>query len=373
MSAALQAVPAPAAPIVAASGICHYFGEGESRTQVLFDNTLSVGAGQMLIMTGPSGSGKTTLLTLIGALRTVQEGALSILGRDVAGLDPAALSLIRREIGFIFQMHNLFESLTAIENVMMSTWMRDTPAEEGRRRGVALLERLGLGHRIDYKPGALSGGQRQRVAVARALVNRPRMILADEPTAALDKESVQIVVDLLKEMTETEGSSVLMVTHDHRILDSADRVVNMIDGRIASDVKVKEVVAICEFLRGIDLFSAFTVSELGSIADKLVLRPFKAGDDLIRQGDVGEEFFLLGSGKVDVLVRGTQGTTACVNTLQAGAAFGERALLTGDVRNATIRATEDGAAYVLSKPHFQDALKASPDFRTQVQQMYFRR
>lgn len=356
---------------VSAVNICHHFGEGEFRSQVLFDNTLMVTPGQLVIMTGPSGSGKTTFLTLIGALRSVQEGSLIVLGRDMSGLDQAGLARVRREIGFIFQLHNLFESLTALENVMMATHVLGLPPEKGRERGIELLKRLGLGHRIDYKPRTLSGGQRQRVAVARALVNRPRLILADEPTAALDKDSVHVVMGLLNEMTE-DGCSVLMVTHDHRILNVADRVVNMIDGRIVSDVKVKEAVAICEFLKGIDLFSTFSVPELGAIADKLKTRRFQAGDDLIRQGDAGEEFFLLGSGRVDVIVT-RAGTSERVNTLGPGAAFGERALLTGEVRNATIRATEPCLAYVLDKPHFTAALQASPDFRTQVQQMYFQR
>jgi putative ABC transport system ATP-binding protein len=350
----------------------YYFGDGEFRNQVLFDNTINVLPGQMTIMTGPSGSGKTTLMTLIGALRVVQDGRLAVLGQEIGGLGAEALVTLRRQIGFIFQMHNLFESLSAIENVMMATHVLDVPAEEGRRRGVELLTRLGLGHRIDYKPKALSGGQRQRVAVARALINRPRLILADEPTAALDKDSVRVVVDLLKEMTQMEDSAVVMVTHDHRILDSADRVVNMVDGRIVSDVKVKEVIAICEFLRGIELFAGFSVPELGAIADKLELRPFQAGDELIRQNDLGKEFFLLRSGTVAVS-RTVDNLTSQVATLEAGAAFGERALLTGDVRNATIRGLTAGTVYVLDKPHFEAALKTSPDFRTQVQQLYFGR
>jgi len=358
--------------IIEADGICHYFGDGEFRTQVLFDNTMRVAPGELIMMTGPSGSGKTTLLTLIGALRAVQEGRLSVLGREVGGLDKAELAMVRREIGFIFQMHNLFESLSAIENVMMSTRLLGVPDEEGRRRGVELLERLGLGHRINYKPGALSGGQRQRVAVARSLVNRPRLILADEPTAALDKDSVRIVVDLLKDMTKAQNGSVVMVTHDHRILDAADRVVNMVDGRIVSNVNVKEAVVICEFLHGIELFSSFTITELGAIADHMQTRPFDVGDDLIRQGDLGREFFLLGKGKVEV-IHDDNGLATRLNILEAGAAFGERALLTGDVRNATIRALEPGFAYVLDKPHFDAAVQASPDFRTQVQQMYFQR
>lgn len=359
-------------PIVEASGICHHFGEGEFRTQILFDNTLTVSPGQLIIMTGPSGSGKTTLLTLIGALRAVQHGHLRVLGHEMTGLAAETLTLVRREIGFIFQMHNLFDSLTALENVQMATRVIGIPPEEGRRRGIDLLKRLGLGHRIDYKPSALSGGQRQRVAVARALVNRPRLILADEPTAALDKASGQEVVSLLKELTDAEGSAVMMVTHDHRILDAADRVINMVDGHIASDVMVKEAVQICQFLRSVELFSSFSIPELGGIAEKMTCRTFAAGDDLIRQGDTGEEFFLLRSGTVDVIIT-TGGVASTVAMLDVGASFGERALLTGDVRAATIRAREPGSVYVLDKTAFDAALKASPDFKTQVQTLYFNR
>jgi putative ABC transport system ATP-binding protein len=166
----------------------HFFGEGEARNQVLFDNNITIPEGQLVIITGPSGSGKTTLLTLIGALRSVQSGRIEVLGHDLSGLAGGSLVSKRRNIGFIFQMHNLFDSLSALENVQMAMQLGDWPAEQMRDRGTAILERLGMGHRIDHKPKALSGGQRQRVAVARALVNRPKLILADEPTAALDKE-----------------------------------------------------------------------------------------------------------------------------------------------------------------------------------------
>ena len=131
----------------------------------------------------------------------------------------------------------------------------DCPPGEMRKRGMAILDRLGMADRADYKPRALSGGQRQRVAVARALVNRPRLVLADEPTAALDRDSSGAVVKLLKELTLKEACTIMMVTHDNRILELADRVVNVVDGRIISDVTLREAVVICELLRGIELFS----------------------------------------------------------------------------------------------------------------------
>lgn len=357
---------------VSSSSLCHYYGKGESRTQILFDNTVLIPPGQMVVITGPSGSGKTTLLTLIGALRSVQQGRLTVLGRDMAGLSPYELTELRCDIGFIFQMHNLFESLTAQENVLMATARHRSLSDEVREQAGSLLTRLGLGHRIAYKPQALSGGQRQRVAVARALINQPKLILADEPTAALDKEASETVVGLLREMVDHHGSSVLMVTHDHRILSSADRVISMVDGRIASDVLVREAVVICQFLRSIDLFSSFGVSELGRIAEKMTSRPYDPGEVLIRQGDVGHDFFLLGSGEVDVLID-KDGRRDCVATLEAGASFGERALMTGDTRGASVVGRKSGTVYVLKKPDFDEALRASPDFCTQIQQMFFHR
>ena len=184
-----QAMPPGPAPskdgvAIRVAGINHYFGTGDGRSQVLFDNTIDIDRGQLIIMTGPSGSGKTTLLTLIGALRTVQEGSITIRDQPLQNRSANDLMRIRRGVGFIFQMHNLFESLTARENVMMALDLAGLPRPEMRERAKLMLGRVGLDHRVDHYPDALSGGQRQRVAVARALVNRPKIVLADEPTAA---------------------------------------------------------------------------------------------------------------------------------------------------------------------------------------------
>ncbi|MEO1392548.1 MAG: ATP-binding cassette domain-containing protein [Cyanobacteria bacterium J06634_5] len=211
-----------------------YFGEGELKKQVLYDISLELPKGQIVILTGPSGSGKTTLLTLIGALRTLQEGSLNVLGNELVGLRNRELIGIRRNIGFIFQAHNLFESLTASQNVEMSVELTSRLRQK-RQQATDMLSKLGLGDRVDYKPKALSGGQKQRVAIARALVNRPKIILADEPTAALDKASGRDVVNLMRQLCEAQGSTVLMVTHDNRILDVADRIINLVDGRLESD------------------------------------------------------------------------------------------------------------------------------------------
>ncbi len=213
-----------------------YFGEGELRKQVLYDINLDLYPGQIVILTGPSGSGKTTLLTLIGALRTLQEGSLKVLGQEIRGMGARQLVEVRRNIGFIFQAHNLFHSLTARQNVLMACDL--LPTSQDRQRAAAILTALGLGERIDYKPHALSGGQKQRVAIARALVNRPKLILADEPTAALDKKSGRDVVNLMQKLAQESGITILMVTHDSRILDVADRIINLVDGTLQSDLQV---------------------------------------------------------------------------------------------------------------------------------------
>ncbi|MFN6167589.1 MAG: ATP-binding cassette domain-containing protein [Pseudanabaena sp.] len=214
-----------------------HYGEGDLFKQVLFDINLDVYPGQIVILTGPSGSGKTTLLTLIGALRTIQDGSLKVLGQELRSLHPKKLVQIRKNIGFIFQAHNLFHSLTARQNVMMSTdlYPNDFHNVAPASRAAEILGQLGLAERVDYKPHALSGGPKQRVAIARALVNRPKLILADEPTAALDKKSGRDVVTLMQKMAKEENITILMVTHDNRILDVADRIINLVDGNLESD------------------------------------------------------------------------------------------------------------------------------------------
>ena len=232
LPAAASPIPQPLA--VKIKNLSYFFGEGDLRKQVLFDISLDLPAGQIVILTGPSGSGKTTLLTLVGALRTLQTGSLQVLGQELVGLSNRDLIAVRRNIGFIFQAHNLFESLSASQNVEMSVELTGQLGNK-REQAANMLAQLGLGERIHYKPKALSGGQKQRVAIARALVNHPKIILADEPTAALDKDSGRDVVNLMRHLCEEEGSTVLMVTHDNRILDVADRIINLVDGRLESD------------------------------------------------------------------------------------------------------------------------------------------
>jgi putative ABC transport system ATP-binding protein len=222
-------------PVIEIQNLDHYFGHGALRKQVLFDISLDINAGEIIIMTGPSGSGKTTLLTLAGGLRSAQSGSLKILDQELCGASTAQLTQARRRHGYIFQAHNLHSSLTAIQNVRMGLELHpNLSVEEMLGRSQAILEEVGLGDRLNYYPDNLSGGQKQRVAIARALVSAPKIVLADEPTAALDKKSGRDVVELMQTLAKEQGCTILMVTHDNRILDIADRIVYMEDGRLAN-------------------------------------------------------------------------------------------------------------------------------------------
>ena len=215
--------------------VSHFFGKGALRKQILFDVNLEIRRGEIVILTGPSGSGKTTLLTLIGALRSTQEGSLRVLDHELCGASESALASVRKRTGYIFQAHNLLDSLTAMQNVRMALALHPELAEdEVRRRAEESLRAVGLGAHLHHHPDRLSGGQKQRVAVARALCNSPQLVLADEPTASLDRASGREVVELLQGLARRNGSTVLLVTHDNRVLDIADRIVHLEDGRLIS-------------------------------------------------------------------------------------------------------------------------------------------
>ena len=221
--------------VITAHGLNHWFGEGELRKQILYDVTLSIQSGEIVILTGPSGSGKTTLLTLIGALRTVEEGSLCVMNRELNGASRETILATRRHLGFVFQAHNLHRSLTALGNVIMGLEVQgELTRDEMEARGRLVLDEVGLSQRTSYYPAQLSGGQKQRVAIARALVGRPAILLADEPTAALDSHSGREVVELMQKLAREQKTTILMVTHDNRVLDIADRIVEMEDGRLHS-------------------------------------------------------------------------------------------------------------------------------------------
>jgi putative ABC transport system ATP-binding protein len=359
-------------PSIRANDLKHYFGDGELRKQILFDNNLTVFPGEIIIMTGPSGSGKTTLLTLVGALRTVQEGELEVLGRPLKGASPAKLMEFRREIGFIFQAHNLFESLTATQNVRMSLELM-TPkmnTKELNSRARDMLDRVGLGNRIHHKPRQLSGGQKQRVAIARGLVHQPKLVLADEPTAALDEHSGRMVVELLQKMATEQKSTILIVTHDNRILDVADRIVTLVDGRIRSDALMKEAAILTQMIAKCKVFQKITPRTLTRIADEMTIELVPANTRIIQENEPGDRFFLIRKGAVSVR-RGSPEEE--IATLQTGDFFGEAALITGQPRNASVYATEDSLLCSLSAASFKSAMAESASHDDEIRTAYFER
>jgi putative ABC transport system ATP-binding protein len=226
--------------VISIKNLNHYYGRGSLKRQILFDINLDIYAGEIVIMTGPSGSGKTTLLSLIGGLRSVQEGSLKFLDVELFRASQNKLVNIRRKIGYIFQAHNLLEFLTARQNVQMAVELNQhVSPQHAIAKAEEMLRAVGLGEKINYYPEHLSGGQKQRIAIARALVNNPSLVLADEPTAALDKQSGRDVVELMQRLAKEQGTSILLVTHDNRILDIADRIVEMEDGILARDSQGK--------------------------------------------------------------------------------------------------------------------------------------
>ncbi len=353
-------------------GLQHYYGEGELKNQVLFDNHLDVFAGEIVIMTGPSGSGKTTLLTLIGTLRTVQEGELRVLNRELYGATPNELIGTRRNIGFIFQAHNLFRSLSAIQNVKMGMELFGLSEKEMHKRATTLLERLGLGGRIHYKPDSLSGGQKQRVAIARGLAHAPRIVLADEPTAALDEESGRIVVDLFKELARERGVTILMVTHDNRVLNAADRIVNMVGGHITSDVVVGEAAWICEFLQRRAVFKEMSPRTMAAIADSMRGEEFMPGEVIVRQGEPNDKFYLIRRGSVEATSEDAGGKRF-EGQMAEGESFGDTNLHGEEPCPTTVRATRPTLLYMLGRAAFHDALAVSASPREELEGALFGR
>ena len=217
---------------ISAQDLRHSYGEGALKTEILHGLDFQINAGEVTLLVGPSGSGKSTLLTLVGALRSVQTGSLKVLGTELNGTSEQARTELRRRIGFIFQSHNLVPSLTVLQNVTLLLQLKRSQSSRSRGKAKELLEAVGLSHRLQNYPEELSGGQRQRVAIARALAPEPELILADEPTASLDSKSGQDVVEILGRLSREKGSSVLLVTHDLRLLKDADTIWEIDDGKV---------------------------------------------------------------------------------------------------------------------------------------------
>ncbi len=223
-------------PVIQARGLTKTYAQGEAAVCAVDDVTLDLHAGELALLVGPSGSGKTTLLSIVGCILRPTAGTLRVLGDDVTRLAERDLPAIRRErIGFIFQAFNLFPTLTALQNVALALDLKDVSGRAARDMAAMLLDQVGLSAKLGAYPADLSGGQKQRIAIARALAGDPPIILADEPTAALDSQSGRAVMDLLQRLARERGRAVAIVTHDNRMLGYGDRLVKMEDGRITVD------------------------------------------------------------------------------------------------------------------------------------------
>ena len=220
--------------LIRISGLTKIYGSGETAVHALDGIDLTVEEGEFLAIMGPSGCGKSTLLNMIGALDQPTAGEVWVAGENLASLKNVD-AFRAKTVGFVFQLHNLLPTLTARENVEVPMQGRGVSAPKRRERALALLEMVGLAERADHMPSQLSGGQRQRIAVARALANNPRLILADEPTGSLDSQSGEEIMALLGELNRTQGTTVLVVTHDRRVAQATQRIVRMHDGRIVED------------------------------------------------------------------------------------------------------------------------------------------
>ncbi len=207
------------------------YNEGSIKVHAVKGVSLSIDEGQLVLLMGPSGSGKTTLLSMMGCILKPTEGYVTIMGQDIKNWDEAFLPALRRKyIGFIFQHFNLLSALTASENVEASLNLKGVKGKMAKRMSIDLLEQVGLGDRCDFLPRDLSGGEKQRVSIARALAGNPSIILADEPTGNLDSQNGRIAMELLKNLATKENKSVVIVTHDNRITDLADKIYQMQDG-----------------------------------------------------------------------------------------------------------------------------------------------
>ena len=219
-----------------ATDIRKVLGDDAGRLEVLKGIDLSLGGGELTLLMGPSGSGKTTLLSVLGCMLTPTSGAVQIRGRSTTGLGSEELAKLRREnVGFVFQSYHLFPTLTAAENVRMALDVRGVRSAPARAKAEQALATVGLSHKAKSFPRALSGGEQQRVAIARAIVGDPSLVLADEPTAALDSENGQAIMTLLADIAKDPKRALFIVTHDPRIMPFADRILRIEDGRIVSD------------------------------------------------------------------------------------------------------------------------------------------
>jgi putative ABC transport system ATP-binding protein len=228
-------------PVIEAIDAVKFLGEGAGRVQALKGVSLAVSGGELMLLMGPSGSGKTTLLSILGCMLTPTSGTVRVAGRTTTDLAPEELARIRREhVGFVFQSYHLFPTLTALDNVRLALDVRGENMERAKQRSKEALARVGLALKMSSYPRHLSGGEQQRVAIARAIVGNPSVVLADEPTAALDSETGRTIMAVLAEIAKDSGRGVLVVTHDPRIVPFADRIVRIEDGKIIGEERASD-------------------------------------------------------------------------------------------------------------------------------------
>ncbi len=221
-------------PVLVVTGLSRSFAQGGETIEVLRSVDLTVGAGEIVALLGPSGSGKSTMLQAVGLLEGGFGGSIRIAGEEAARLNADGRTRVRRDqLGFVYQFHHLLPDFNATENVVLPQMIQDRPRAEADERAASLLTALGLGHRLTHRPNQLSGGEQQRVAVARALANRPALVLADEPTGNLDEGTADIVLAEFLRLVRGEGSAALVATHNERIAAKMDRVVRLHEGRLA--------------------------------------------------------------------------------------------------------------------------------------------
>ena len=326
--------------LVAIENLCHSYQDADQQKQVLFDINLSIYGGTNVFLTGYSGSGKTTLISLIGCLRGVQSGSLKLLGQELNGASESQLMRMRRRIGYVFQHFNLLDFMSIRQNVQQTLELQsDFSVRAAKRRAEEMLDMVGLGDRCNAYPKELSGGQKQRVAIARALAHKPKLVLADEPTAALDTATGREVTNLFQSMAQQQNCAVLVVTHNRRVLDVADEIIHMEDGKLGT--------AIGEQLSLV--FPTLSDGELTALTRETQQRTYYPGDAIIHQGEKASEFFLLLQGELEVVEELTDGRERTLGQInKRGTYFGEMALLEdGARRMATIRVVGDKEAAIL--------------------------
>ncbi len=324
--------------IIGIENLNHYYQEGKKQKQILFGIDLQIEPKEVVILTGASGSGKTTLLSLIGCMRSVQEGSLKVLTHELKGANEIQRMQIRRRIGYVFQHFNLLDFMTVEQNVMVSLELQENFSHsQARNQSREILTAVGLGQHLDAYPRDLSGGQKQRVAIARALVHRPRLLLADEPTSALDRQTGREVTELMTRLAKEQGSAVLIVTHDSRIFSASDRIVRMEDGKLDIDYQGQLSIAL----------PTLTDKQLFELIPQLKMLTFPPGEIVIRQGELADKFYILIEGEVEVIQELPNSKSKLLKTLGPNTYFGEIGLLQETKRTATVRATTDAAIKVL--------------------------